>query len=210
MRHSNHVTRGRRRSDRTAGVSAPAVALLSLVLVVIAAGCGPAAVASSAPTPLPTPAPTPDPHLKEPVTADQVYLAIASGRMQLYPNNATTSEGSIVKRINADLEGWTLRITAYTNATAMRKATTWKAGVAPGRGEAPYNFAALNIVIEFGPMSGVAPQVPDPRHQATAVRLVEVLDPLLWPIEQHSVVAVPGRTAVPATPPSQPAKSKSP
>jgi hypothetical protein len=182
-----------------------------MLLVTIAVGCGPGAVASTSPTPLATPAPTPDPHLKDPVTADQIYRVIASGGMRLYPNTAATNEGSIVKRIDADLDGWALRITAYTNGAAMLKARAWKAGGMPGRGEAPYNFSALNLLIAFGPTNPTAPSAPDAAHQATAAKLVEVLDPLLWPIEQHSVLAITARTAVPpATPSTQPAKSKAP
>ena len=212
MRHSNHASRGLRRSARTAGAAAPAVAILRLALLVtIAIGCGPAAAGSTPPTPPPTPAPTPDPHLKEPVTADQIYYVIAKGGMRLYPNTATTNEGSIVKRIDADLDGWALRITAYTNRPAMQKARPWKPGGAPGRGEAPFNFSALNLVIEFGPTNrAAAPAAPDAARQATATKLVEMLDPLLWPLEQHSVVAIPGRTAPPAAAASQPAKSKAP
>ena len=75
MRHSNHSTRERGRSHPTAGLVAP-VALLLVMSVLI--GCGPTAAASAPPTPQPTPAITPDPHLKEPVTADQVWTAIAS------------------------------------------------------------------------------------------------------------------------------------
>jgi hypothetical protein len=179
-----------------------------MLAVLIVVGCGPTAVASSSPTPLPTPVVTPDPHLTVPVTADQVWVAIAAGRMRLTPNNATISEGTITKRINADLEGWTLRITAYTTAATMQKAKTWKAGSKPGVGEAPYNFAALNVVVEFGPTSRAsAPPAADPEHQATAETIVRLLDPLLWPIEQHSVTAIPGRTVPPATPTPAPSKA---
>jgi hypothetical protein len=216
MRHSNHATRTNRRSDRTVGVASPIVALVGLVLLVtIVVGCGPTAAASASPTPQPTPLVTPDPHLKEPVTADQIWSAIASGHMRLMPNNATISEGTIVKRINADLEGWTFRITAYTNAAAMQKAKTWKAGAKPGVGEAPYTFAALNIMVEYGPTSRASgPPAADPEHQAIAEKVIALLDPLLWPIEQHSVMAIPSRTVPPATPaptktPKSPAPAKS-
>jgi hypothetical protein len=208
MRHSNHSPRERGRSQPTAGLVAP-VALLLVMSVLI--GCGPTAAASAPPTPLPTPAITPDPHLKEPVTADQVWIAIASAHLRLTPNNATISEGTIVKRINADLEGWTLRITAYTNAAAMQKAKPWKSGAAPGVGEAAYNFAAMNVIVEFGPTSRASAPSNDPEHQATAATLISILDPLLWPIEQHSVTAIPSRTVPPpATPAPTPTKSPAP
>jgi hypothetical protein len=175
-------------------------------------GCGPSAAASASPTPLPTPVITPDPHLKAPVTADQIWTVIAAAHMRLTANNATILEGTIVKRINADLEGWTLRITAYTNAAAMQKAKTWDTGKAPGVGEAPYTFAAMNVVVEYGPTSRAsAPLPPDPEHQTTAATLVGLLDPLLWPIEQHSVMAIPARTNPPPTPaPSKAVKSPAP
>jgi hypothetical protein len=212
MRHSNQSNRERRRSHPTAGLVAP-IGLLLVMAVLI--GCGPTAAASAPPTPVPTPAITPDPHLKEPVTADQVWTAIASAHMRLTPNNATISEGTIVKRINADLEGWTLRITAYTNAAAMQKAKPWKSGAAPGVGEAAYNFAAMNVIVEFGPTSRASAPSNDPEHQATAATLISILDPLLWPIEQHSVTAIPSRTIPPPATPTPastpaPAKSKTP
>jgi hypothetical protein len=182
--------------------------------MLIVVGCSPAAAASSPPTSLPTPVVTPDPHLTAPVTADQIWAAIASGHMNLTANNALLNEGTITKRINADLEGWTLRITAYSTAGAMQAAKTWKSGAAPGVGEPPYTFAALNVIVEFGPTSRASgPPVADPEHQATAAQIVALLDPLLWPIEQHSVRSVPARTIPPPSPtpaPSKAAKSAAP
>jgi hypothetical protein len=169
--------------------------------------CGQAAAPSASPTPLPTPRITPDPHLSVPVTADQILNALAAGRLTVYANNATGGPTPIVKRINADLDGWPLRITAYTTAVSSKQAKPWKAGAAPGKGEAPYTLAALNVVVEYGPkIAGVAPPAADPAHQAVAASIVAILDPLLWPLEQHSVVKVPSRTAAPATPSAAPSK----
>jgi hypothetical protein len=208
MRHSNHAARGNRRSDWAFGLAVP-VGLVLAVLIV--AGCSPAAAASSPPSPtaLPTPLVTLDPHLTAPVTADQIWAAIASGHLNAVGNNALISEGTITKRINAELQGWTLRITAYSTAAAMKAAKTWKSGAAPGVGEPPYTFAALNVIVEFGPTSRASrPPAADPDHQATAAQIVALLDPLLWPIEQHSVAAIPARTAAPLSP--SPAPSKAP
>jgi hypothetical protein len=181
---------------------------------VLIGACGQSAALTPTPTPVATPAPTPDPHLKAPVTADQVYLAIAAAHLSLYSNNALLDQGSIVKRINADLDGWPIRITAYDSVADLLKARTWKPGVAPARGEAPYTFAALNVTVEYGPITGAPPVAPDAAHQTTAVTVVGLLDPLLWPIEQHSVVAIPARTIPPppsATPaPTKPPKTPSP
>jgi hypothetical protein len=208
MRHSNRATPGNRRSAWTFGVVVP-VGLVLAVLIV--AACGPAAAASVPPSPTSLPAPlvTADPHLTAPVTADQIWAALASGRLNPVGNNALISEGAITKRINAELEGWTLRITAYSTAAAMKAAKTWKSGAAPGVGEPPYTFAALNVIVEFGPTSRASrPPAADPEHQATAAQIVALLDPLLWPIEQHSVLTIPARTAAPLSP--SPAPSKAP
>jgi hypothetical protein len=210
MRHSNHAARGNRGSDWAFGIAVP-VGLVLAVLIV--AGCAPAAAASPPPsaTAVPVPIVTPDPHLTAPVTADQIWAAIAAGHLNPVGNNALISEGSITKRINAELEGWTLRITAYSTAATMKAAKTWKSGAAPGVGEPPYTFAALNVIVEFGPTSrATRPSQADPEHQATAAQIVALLDPLLWPIEQHSVVAIPARTAAPRSPSLAPTKSKAP
>jgi hypothetical protein len=195
---------------RSVGPPAPIAALIVLTLVVVfAAGCGQSQAATATPSPVAVPLVTPDPHLAEPVTADQIYYAIAAGKMNLRPSNATVDQASIVKRIDSDLEGWPLRITAYRSAALLQKAKPWKAGQAPGRGEAPYNLAALNILIEYGPIStGAGPAVPDPAHQSNAETVMQLLDPLLWPIRQHSVMTIPARPAAPAAP--KPAASKAP
>jgi len=213
MRHSNHAIRGNGQPEAAARRRRPIVGLVGLALLVLIAGCGPSAVGTPSAAPAATPVPTPDPHLHAPVTADQIYLAIASAHLSLYSNNALLDQGTIVKRINADLDGWPLRITAYASVADLLKARTWKVGDAPGRGEAPYTFEALNITIEYGPITGAMPVEPDSAHQATAATIVGILDPLLWPIEQHSVMAIASRTIPPpsATPaPSKPPKTPSP
>jgi hypothetical protein len=213
MRHSNQPIRGNRRQESAARRGRTTVGLIVLALLVLIAACAQSAVVSPTPPPAATPTPTPDPHLKAPVTADAVYLAIAAAHLSLYSNNALLDQGSIVKRINADLDGWPLRITAYDSVADLVKARSWKLGVAPGRGEAPYTFAALNVTVEYGPITGAPPVKPDAAHQSTAATIVGLLDPLLWPIEQHSIMAIPARTIPPpsATPaPTKPPKTPSP
>lgn len=191
MRHSNHADRGRRLPSWAAG-------LLVLTLV----GCGSAPVASGTPAPLPTPVITPDPHLTEPVTADQVFRALGSAGLPIIANNANSGNGNraIVKQINAEIGSWPLRITEYTSAAARAKATGWKPGQAPTRNQTPYGWAALNVTIEFGPVNTAGtPQAPPAARQELAAKIVAALDPLLWPLLQHSVVAVPARTAAPAS-----------
>jgi hypothetical protein len=90
---------------------------------------------------------------------------------------------------------------------ASRQGTVWEAGSAPGKGEAPYTLAALNVVVEYGPtIEGVAPPPADPAHKAVAASIVAILDPLVWPIEQHSVATIPARTIAPAGPSAAPSK----
>jgi hypothetical protein len=207
MRNSNHQPRRALPRDRAALLRAAfPVAALAMLLLTVAA-CGQTAAPSAPPTPVPTPVITPDPHLAVPVTADQILNALASGRLTVYANNATGGPAPIVKRINADLDGWPLRITAYTTAAASKQGKPWKAGAAPGKGEAPYTLAALNVVVEYGPkIAGAPPAAADPAHQAVAASIVAILDPLLWPLEQHSVAEVPSRRAAPAAPSAAPGK----
>jgi hypothetical protein len=208
MRNSNQATRGNWWSDTSGRLSALAISVACALLVLIVAGCGPTAAAPSSPTPLPTPVITPDPHLTGPLTADQVFGIIKASQLIVYATNATEGPAPIVKRINADLDGWQLRITAYSSAASLRASETWKPGTTPTRGEPPYTFAAMNVLIEYGPTrTGLAPAAPDDAHQAIAATLVGILDPLVWPIEQHSLVTIPVRTAAPAGPSPAPTKA---
>ena len=197
MRHSNHTGRGARLPIWTAGLFA-----------LIALGCAPAAVVSAPPTAEPTPVVTPDPHLREPVTADQVFRALSAARLGMIANNANTGGGNsdIVKMINADLGSWPLRITEYRSTAVLTRALAWKPRVAPGGDEAPYAFAGLNILIQFGPISARPPAPPDVSRQQAVASIIAVLDPLLWPLAQRSIVAVPTRTAIPSATPAPSAK----
>ena len=193
MRHSNRTGRGARLPILAAG-------LLALMVV----GCAPAAVASAPPTAEPTPVVTPDPHLKEPVTADQVFRALSAARLGMIANNANSGGGNpdIVKLINADVGSWPLRITEYRTSAVLTRALGWKPGVALGGDEAPYAFAGLNILIQFGPISTRPPAAPNVSRQEAVASIIAVLDPLLWPLAQRSVVAVPTRTAIPTVTPA--------
>ncbi|HYX12729.1 MAG TPA: hypothetical protein VE817_12110 [Candidatus Acidoferrum sp.] len=197
MRHSNQAGGGRR---------LPIWALGLLALAVVS--CGPAAAASAPPAPVATPLVTPDPHLTAPVTADDIFRDFGKGGLKISSINANLGMGNpaIVKQINANLGGWPLRITQYQSASVMTKALDWQPGQPPGPNETPYSFAALNILVQFGPMSTRPPTVPDAARQKDAAAIVALLDPLLWPIAQRSVVAIPSRTPTPAATPTPTAK----
>ena len=199
MRHSNHTGGGRR---------LPAVAVG--VAVLILAGCGASANGSVPPSAAPTPVVTPDPHLKEPVTADQIYTILAGAKLQVIANSANLGRGNplIVKQINASIASWPMRITQYRSAADMTKALGWKPGQAPGGNEAPYAFAGLNVLIQVGPITQRPPATPDAMRQQSAAAVVAILDPLLWPLRQRSVVAIPSRTPEPTGTVAPPASAK--
>ncbi len=162
---------------------------------------------SPPPTASPTPAVTPVAHLTEPATADQVFLAIRSGNLDLLVNNATNGGPGepLVKEINAAVGNWPLVIKEYSSGTALRGATDWDPKKPPAQGNPPYAFVGLNILVEFGPVTGI-PAAPDFSRQTQAEAIVALLDPLLWPLEQRSVIPVATRTA----PPPSPSASASP
>ncbi|MBA2721235.1 MAG: hypothetical protein H0U52_18630 [Chloroflexi bacterium] len=189
MRHSNQAGRGSRPPSWAVGL-----------FVLLAVGCGQTAAPSASPTAIPTPVVTPDPHLKEPVTADQVFRVLSSAKLGMRANNATLggAVSDVVKVINADIGGWPLRITEYRSTAALRKAVGWKSPT-PARNETPYAIAGLNVLIAFGPVSRVAPpNAPEAARQEVATAIVAALDPLLWPLAQHSVVVIAARSAEPA------------
>lgn len=204
MRHSNRSARTRTRSTLAAGALA-----LGITLAVVA--CGSSAAPTPAPSVLPTPVITPDPHLREPVTADQIYVVLAAARLGMTCPNATLGDGNpaIVKQINCTVHGWPLRITQYQSGAALNRTLDWVNGQAPKGDEPPYNWSALNIAIEYGPTNPKGPPTPPADQRAVAAQIIGLLDPLLWPMTQHSVVAIPARTPEPtATPSPTPAPSK--
>jgi hypothetical protein len=188
-----------------------ATGLVALML----AACS-ASVTSSAPPPTiaPTPVITPDPHLTDPATADAIFDVIRRAGLPLSVTNATGGDPSspIVKQINAAIDNWPLVISQYKSNATLRAAVKWTPGKAPAVGSPPYIFVGLNVLIAFGPTTG-RPLPPDATRQAQAERLVQVIDPLLWPLEQRSVTPIPSRTAPTASPsaaPSKPSQKPSP
>jgi hypothetical protein len=201
MRHSNHADRGRR-------LSIVAVGLMALVLSACGSSNGPAQASA-----LPTPSPTPDPHLSEPDTADQIYSILIGAKVAMTCPNANLGNGNprIVKQINCNLSGWPLRITQYKSGALLTDSLKWTPGQAPTGDQPPYGWAGLNVLIEFGPISAKAPSKPATDRQQTAASILAILDPLLWPIAQHSVMEIPARTPEPTAAPSvSAAPSKAP
>jgi hypothetical protein len=203
MRSSNQLARGRRLPTRQAGV---AVSIMTALVV----ACGGSTAPSPSATVAPTPVVTPDPHLKEPVTADRIFIALGAAKLGITANNADSDTGNpgVVKLINAEIANWPLRITEYTSSAVLRRSLGWKPGQSPGGDEAPYNIVGENILIQYGPIGARAPSAPDKDRQQLAAQIVAVLDPLLWPLTQRSVVVVPSRTAEPTAASAPPASAK--
>ncbi len=182
------------------------------ILTTIVVACGGSNTPSPSASAAPTPVVTPDPHLAEPVTADQIFIVLGAAKLGITANTASAGSGGsgIVKLIDADVGNWPLRITQYSSSAVLRRALAWKPGDKPGGEEAPYNIAGENILIQYGPISARAPSAPDSKRQELAAQIIGILDPLLWPLTQRSVVLVPSRTPEPTAAPSAPAASAKP
>jgi hypothetical protein len=201
-----------RTADRRAPLARVRTLAAAVAIGLLAAACGgspPSAPAS--PTPIVTPGPTPVAHLSEPVKADSVYLALLAAGLRIAANNASTGGPGHdpVKRINATYAGWPLAISQFSSAANLIAATDWKAGDRPGQGEPSVAFMGLNILVEWGPTTGVSPKEPDDRQLAAAAALHQALDPLVSPLSARTIVAIPGvpeptvaPTASPAVKPS--------
>jgi hypothetical protein len=178
-----------RTSNRGARVSTTAAAL---ALVVALAACG-----GSTGTPPPSsagPIVTPDPHLAEPVSVDALYRMLGAAGIHITPNTASTGpNGEPVKRIVGTYRDWPLVLTQYTTHQALKTQAKFDAKVPPGRGEAPYIVEGLNILIEFGPRitNDRSPAPPPDDKRDAMIALVGVLNPLLGPLGQRTVVPLP-------------------
>ena len=184
------------------------VLLASFVVV----ACGGQAAPSEAPSAVPTPVVTPDPHLSDPVTANQIYLVLAAAKLGMTCPTASLGEGQdgVVKQINCNVAGWPLRIVQYQSTAVLDKNLIWGDSTPIGK-EPPYWWAALNVAVSYGPISDRAPSEPDSTRAQMAAQIVGILDPLLWPLRQHSVELIPARTPEPvATPTPTPVPSKAP
>jgi hypothetical protein len=174
----------------------------AIAIGVFAVGCGGGAP-SVAPvvTPVPTPAPTPVAHLTAPVKADAVFRAMVSAGLRIAANNASTGGPGRepVKTINATYAGWPLAISEYTSTDSLLAAVRWKSGSVPGQGEAPVAIVGMNILIEWGPMTGAEPRRPEGTQLLAAESLANALNALVSPLSLRSIVPIAGVTPT-ATP----------
>lgn len=205
MRSSN--LRGRR-TARNAPARLP-VAVASIVAAILVGACGSDAPSPS-PTPAPTPVITPDPHLTEPVSVDEIYVALQRAGLDITANTASSGPGGEpVKSISATFEGWPLILSQYSSSAALRASSGFDPTRSVRQGDAPITLAGLNILVEFGPKTSNTPipEPPDAARRAAALEIVAVLDPLLGPLGQVSAEPLPLPTGTGLPSPSAPASA---
>ena len=187
----------------------------SFALAVLVGACG-SETASPSPTPRPTPVITPDPHLTEPASVDEIYIALQRAGLDITANTASSGPGGEpVKRISATFGGWPLILSQYSSSAALRAGSGFDPTRAVRQGDPPITLAGLNILVEFGPTTSntAVPEPPAAARRAAALEIVAVLDPLLGPLGQVSAapLPLPTGTGLPSAPASaSPAASPSP
>lgn len=175
---------------------------VTLVAAIVAVGACAGAAPTPAPTVRPTPVITPDPHLGDPTTADEVLRGLGKAGLDVVANNADAGSGPLVRRINATYLGWPLLVSEFRSSQDLETATAWEAGERPGQGQPPITIAGLNILIEWGPTTGPAPEEPAGPQVDGLLQLATTLDRLISPLRTKAVVAVPGVRETAETPPS--------
>jgi hypothetical protein len=176
-----------RRSNRRIPRITTAVAL---ALATFASGCA-APASTPPPSQVAAPVVTPDPHLAEPASVDQLYTLVATAGIKITPNTASTgAHGEPIKRIVGTYSDWPIVLSQYSSGKVLKTEARFDPAVPPGQGEAPYIVVGLNILIEFGPriVNTRNPEKPPTDKQKAMMALVAVLDPLLGPLSQRSVV----------------------
>lgn len=145
-----------------------------------------------------------------------VFKALNAAGLAVTANNADSggATGEPLRRVNATYAGWPLILNEFSDGGALARVAGFVAGAKPRNVEAPFSIAGMNILIEYGPHAKNDNAAPDQRFVKAAQRLVDVLDPLLGPLAQSSIVAldVPGEVApVPSgAPASAPASAPAP
>ncbi|MEO5885439.1 MAG: hypothetical protein ABIQ58_08000 [Candidatus Limnocylindrales bacterium] len=181
-----------------------AATVVAAALLAVACATPPPPPSSAAPTVARTPVITPDPHLPDPTTADQVYLALGAAGLRMTANNAASGadDSPLVKRINATFLGWPLAVSQYRTTAALEQRTDWAPDARPSQGEVPVAIAGLNVLIEWGPTTDTEPRAPSGKQVQGLRDLAAALDVLLSPLRIRSVVAIPGIRSTASADPS--------
>jgi hypothetical protein len=183
---------------------------LGAALLLAACGSSPATAIPSATPPPPTP--TPNPHLSDPASVDVVYTALQKAGLQITANSADAGSGGMVKRLHLVYDTWPLVLTEYTSAKTLLAGSGFNPKAKPVLGDPPYALVGLNILIEYGSSTqNGPPAAPGPQFVTSFERLVQVVNPLISPLQQRSVTPVPLPAPTPAPSASaKPAPSGSP
>jgi hypothetical protein len=175
----------------------PVAWLVAAALLV--AACGGSAGTSS-PTPAPSPKPTPNPHLKEPARADTIYSTLVERGLGLIGTNASRGRDPAAT-INATYAGWPLVLIQYRSSQTRLKLHRIRSNQMPGRGDPPFTFAGMNVVVEWGPtVDGRVPRAVTKTQLADAQRLAAELDRLIGPLAERAAQSALPRAARPARP----------
>jgi hypothetical protein len=172
---------------------------LALGAALLASACG-STPATSTPTATPAPpTPSPNPHLSDPASVDAVYNALLKGGLTISANSADAGTGAMVKRLHLTYDAWPLILTQYTSAKSLVSDSGFNSKAKPVLGDPPFALAGLNILIEYGSSTQNGPPAAPAAQFVTAFQqLVQIVDPLLGPLQQRSVTAVALPTPTPA------------
>lgn len=188
-------------------------ALLSAIAVALIAACG----GNSSPSPSTTapsaPVSTVDRHLSGNVDANRLFQILSGAGLPVNQESVTAGPNGDPTTILFLKDGFqVLTIEQYSGPKAVSDA-----GYTPGsklvKGDSPYTFWAVNLVIHLGPrIPNALPAGPTLDLQNEAARVVNAIDPYIGPLQQRSIAPV----ALPSTPepvkptPTPSAKSPAP
>ncbi len=105
----------------------------------------------------------------------------------------------MVKRLHLTYDAWPLVLTQYTSAKTLVSESGFNPKAKPVLGNPPFALAGLNILIEYGSSTqNGPPAAPSAQFVSAFQQLVQIVDPLIGPLQQRSVTAVVLPTPTPA------------
>jgi hypothetical protein len=129
---------------------------------------------------------------------DVIYSTLVERGLQLIGTNASRGRDPQAV-INGTYAGWPLVLLQYQSSGTRQQLTKFKNGDAPGKGDAPFTFAGLNVVVEWGPqVDGRVPQRSATKAQIDAATTLALeLDRLIGPLAEKSIQRVAPQLATP-------------
>lgn len=180
------------------------------MVVGLVAACGGSTPSPSAGISQATPKPTGDPHLRDPAQIGQVYRALREQGLNIVGTTARAGKDP-VSTVTGTYAGWPLRLSQYASTRSRLGLVPFKDRDLPKRGDSPFMFAGLNIVVEWGPvLPNRAPPAATPAQLRAATRLANELNLLVGPIAQRTASPVElAPTGPQASPDASPSASPS-